>query len=119
MKKKIETAVDGRITEIVYKGSHNHPKPVNNRKSALASASSSFQASLIPHYNDYQDHSSSGVVPQGSSGQTDSVATPENSSISIVDDEQDMGSQRSRSAGSGDNDFDDDVVDNEPNAKRW
>ncbi|KAJ8440196.1 hypothetical protein Cgig2_023961 [Carnegiea gigantea] len=119
MKKKIETALDGRITEIVYKGSHNHPKPVNNRKSALASASSSCQASLIPPYNDYQDHSSSGVVPQGSSGQTDSVATPENSSISIVDDEQDMGSQRSRSAGSGDNDFDNDDVDNQPNAKRW
>lgn len=119
MKKKIETALDGRITEIVYKGSHNHPKPVNNRKSALASASSSFQALLIPPYNDYQDHSSSGVLPQGSSGQTDSVATPENSSISIVDDEQDMGSQRSRSAGSGDNDFDDDDVNNEPNAKRW
>jgi len=58
--------------------------------------------------------------PQGSSGQTDSVATPENSSISLVDDEQDMGSQRSRSAGTGDNDFDDDDdVDNEPNSKRW
>ena len=26
-KKIVETASDGQITEIIYKGSHNHPKP--------------------------------------------------------------------------------------------
>jgi WRKY transcription factor 33 len=26
-KKKVERSLDGQITEIVYKGAHNHPKP--------------------------------------------------------------------------------------------
>ncbi|WOL18641.1 WRKY transcription factor WRKY24 [Canna indica] len=29
MRKKVETALDGQVTEIVYKGDHNHPKPVD------------------------------------------------------------------------------------------
>lgn len=104
MKKKIERSLDGQITEIVYKGSHNHPKPVNTRRSSSSSAAS------LPHCNDFQYHSSAPYPqPQGSSGQTDSVATPENSSISVVDDELDMASQRSRSAGD----------DDEPDSKRW
>lgn len=109
MKKKIERAIDGQITEIVYKGSHNHPKPVNTRRSSSSAASAAYQASGQPS-NDFHDHS---LGPQrSSSGQMDSVATPENSSISVADDEVDVGSQRSRSAGT---DFDDD----EPEAKRW
>ncbi|RRT77969.1 hypothetical protein B296_00017443 [Ensete ventricosum] len=31
-KKKVEMSIDGEITEIVYKGSHNHPKPESTRK---------------------------------------------------------------------------------------
>lgn len=108
MKKKIETAIDGQITEIVYKGSHNHPKPVNTRRSSSSSVSAGVAFNQTS--NDFHDHS---LVPQRtSSGQMDSVATPENSSISMAEDEVDMGSQRSRSIG---NDLDDD----EPDAKRW
>ncbi|KAE8692792.1 putative WRKY transcription factor 26 [Hibiscus syriacus] len=32
-KKKVERSLDGQITEIVYKGSHNHPKPQSTRGS--------------------------------------------------------------------------------------
>ncbi|CAL0318707.1 unnamed protein product [Lupinus luteus] len=32
VKKKVERAPDGRITEIIYKGQHNHEKPQGNRR---------------------------------------------------------------------------------------
>lgn len=32
-KKKVERSLDGQITEIVYKGSHNHAKPQPTRRS--------------------------------------------------------------------------------------
>uniref|UniRef100_A0A803LCX1 WRKY domain-containing protein n=1 Tax=Chenopodium quinoa TaxID=63459 RepID=A0A803LCX1_CHEQI len=110
MKKKIERGIDGQITEIVYKGTHNHPKPVNTRRSSASAVSAAFQQGSVPQSsNDYHDHS---FGPQkSSSGQMDSVATPENSSISMADDE--VGSQRSRSAGTDLDDVD------QPEAKRW
>ncbi|KAK6911742.1 WRKY domain [Dillenia turbinata] len=37
VKKKVERSHDGQITEIIYKGAHNHPKPQPNRRSALGS----------------------------------------------------------------------------------
>ncbi|GJV13793.1 WRKY transcription factor WRKY24 [Tanacetum coccineum] len=39
MKKKLETNLDGQITEIVYKGSHNHPKPQSTRRSSSSTSS--------------------------------------------------------------------------------
>ncbi|KAJ3673022.1 hypothetical protein LUZ60_006396 [Juncus effusus] len=33
VKKKIERSVEGHITEIIYKGQHNHQKPINKRGS--------------------------------------------------------------------------------------
>ncbi|XP_010268325.1 PREDICTED: probable WRKY transcription factor 34 isoform X2 [Nelumbo nucifera] len=38
VKKKVERSLDGQITEIIYKGAHNHPKPQPNRRSAIGSA---------------------------------------------------------------------------------
>lgn len=35
MKKQIERSHDGQITEITYKGQHDHPKPLPNRRSAI------------------------------------------------------------------------------------
>ncbi|KAL9263491.1 putative WRKY transcription factor 2 [Drosera capensis] len=37
VKKKIERSQDGQITEIVYKGAHNHPKPQLNRRATFGS----------------------------------------------------------------------------------
>ncbi|CAF2011564.1 unnamed protein product [Brassica napus] len=39
-KKKVETSLEGQITETVYKGSHNHPKPQSTRRSSSSSSSS-------------------------------------------------------------------------------
>ncbi|CAA6656919.1 unnamed protein product [Spirodela intermedia] len=33
-KKQVETTLEGQITEIVYKGVHNHPKPQSTRRSS-------------------------------------------------------------------------------------
>lgn len=38
MRKKVERSHDGQVTEIVYKGDHNHPKPQPTRRMALSSA---------------------------------------------------------------------------------
>lgn len=38
VKKKVERSHEGHITEIIYKGAHNHPKPPQNRRSAIGSS---------------------------------------------------------------------------------
>ncbi|WCJ27968.1 WRKY DNA-binding protein 33 [Euphorbia peplus] len=73
-KKKVETSLEGHITEIVYKGSHNHPKPHSTR-------SSSSQVS---------DHSLA------------LVESAEDSSFSVGEDEFDQGSPVSNSVGHDD-----------------
>lgn len=108
-KKKVERSIDGQITEIVYKGNHNHPKPQSSRRSSSSSSASSV---VIQAYNSHTTNDT-GDQSYGSTGngQIDSVATPENSSISIGDDDLEQSSQKTRSG----EDFDED----EPNAKRW
>ncbi|GAB4824291.1 WRKY transcription factor [Ancistrocladus abbreviatus] len=102
-KKKVEKSLDGQIMEIVYKGSHNHPKPQNTRRSSTSSQA--IHAPVPLPLNEVLDNS---YV-----GQMESIATPENSSISLADDELDRSSdQKSRSAM---DEFDED----EPEAKRW
>jgi WRKY transcription factor 33 len=104
-KKKVERSLDGQITEIVYKGSHNHAKPQSTRRSS--SALHAIQAS---------NAATSEILDQSfathGNGHMDSVATPENSSISMGDEDFDQSSQKSKSAG---DEFDED----EPDAKRW
>ncbi|XP_074562256.1 putative WRKY transcription factor 26 [Curcuma longa] len=90
-KKKVERSLDGQVTEIVYKGAHNHPKPQSKRSQA------SRPSGLSETVNDHPT--------------IESVATPENSSITCGDDDVDMGSH----GRSGVVEFDED----EPNAKRW
>uniref|UniRef100_A0A0E0IDU6 WRKY transcription factor WRKY24 n=3 Tax=Oryza nivara TaxID=4536 RepID=A0A0E0IDU6_ORYNI len=43
--KKVECSQDGQITEIVYKGSHNHPLPPSNRRPNVP----------FSHFNDLRD----------------------------------------------------------------
>ncbi|XP_016492389.2 LOW QUALITY PROTEIN: putative WRKY transcription factor 26 [Nicotiana tabacum] len=103
-KKKVERCLDGQITEIVYKGNHNHPKPT---QSTRRSSSLAIQPLTVQPYstqtNEIPDHQSYG-----------SNATPENSSISFGDDDHDheQSSQKSRSRG-------DDNEEEEPDSKRW
>ncbi|CAI9782353.1 unnamed protein product [Fraxinus pennsylvanica] len=99
-KKKVEQNLDGHITEIVYKGSHNHPKPQSTRRSSS---------------NSIQNHAYSnvGALNQSNSllenARGDSVTTPENSSASFGDDDIEQGSPMSNSRDE----------ENEPDAKRW
>lgn len=37
VKKKVERSHDGQITEIIYKGAHNHPKPHSSRRTSALS----------------------------------------------------------------------------------
>ncbi|OIW16479.1 hypothetical protein TanjilG_32149 [Lupinus angustifolius] len=106
-KKKVERSLDGQITEIVYKGSHNHPKPQNTRRSSSSSSSVSMIPSN-PISSEIQDQS----YATNGSGQMDSVATPENSSISIGDCDFEQSSQKCRSGG-------DEYDEDEPDSKRW
>jgi WRKY transcription factor 33 len=76
VKKKVEKSLtDGRVTEIVYKGEHNHPKPVSTRRNS---------GSTQP-VRAYGDHGFG----------TGSDATPENSSASFGFEEKEMSSQLS------------------------
>jgi len=38
VKKKVERSHEGHITEIIYKGAHNHAKPLPNRRSGVPSS---------------------------------------------------------------------------------
>ncbi|KAL8526558.1 hypothetical protein ACS0TY_015665 [Phlomoides rotata] len=88
-KKKVEINLDGHVTEIVYKGSHNHAKPQSTKRS---SSNSAYNAA---YYN--QTNSSF-------------IENAEHSSASFGDDGIEHGSSRSYSR-------DDD--ENEPDVKRW
>lgn len=105
-KKKVEKSLDGQITEIVYKGTHNHPKPQSTRRSSASAASQAIQASA--GISDIHDPSFSGHTGTP----MESVGTPDNSSVSLGDDDFDKNSQLSKSGG---DEFDED----EPDPKRW
>lgn len=73
MKKKVERSPEGQITEIVYKGSHNHPKPQSARRNSASSQASS--------------QSTHAALPFEAGTPTDSALTPDNSSVSFGDDD--------------------------------
>ncbi|KAI4353481.1 hypothetical protein L6164_002427 [Bauhinia variegata] len=102
MKKKVERSLDGQITEIVYKGSHNHPKPQSTRRSS----SQSIQPSSSCTNSGISDQS---VVTLGN--QMEPVSVHEDSSASVGEDDYEQTSQTSYSGGD-ENDFG-------PDAKRW
>lgn len=108
-KKKVERSIEGQITEIVYKGTHNHPKPQSTRRN------SSNSLVIVPVNpiisNEIHDQS----YAMHGNGQLDSGTTPENSSISIGDDDFEQSSQKCKSGGGGD-EYDNE---DEPDAKRW
>ncbi|XP_074571763.1 putative WRKY transcription factor 26 [Curcuma longa] len=106
-KKMVERSLDGQITEIVYKGTHNHPKPQSARRNSAA-AGQAFQGIAVPSEASENSFGARSGTP------SDSVQTPDDSSVSFVhDDEIDMSSQKSNHQGS--DEFDEDELD----SKRW
>lgn len=71
-KKKVERTLDGQITEIVYKGTHNHQKTQRIRRNS---------SSFFP-LQDSAHHEGQFSAPMD-------PATPENSSASLGDDDID------------------------------
>ncbi|OVA17217.1 DNA-binding WRKY [Macleaya cordata] len=114
-KKKVERSLDGQITEIVYKGSHNHPKPQSTRRSSSSSSHHQIhQAAAVPTSSEVSDQFLSTTHHGGmTTTQMELVTTPENSSISIGDDDLDQTSQKTKSGG---DEFEEDI---EPDPKRW
>ncbi|RWV79907.1 hypothetical protein GW17_00058894 [Ensete ventricosum] len=106
-KKKVERSLDGQITEIVYKGTHNHPKPQPNRRSSSAAAAAqAIQGAVVPSEASENSYGGRSGTP------LDSVPTPDESSVSFGDEDVDMSSQRSNQGG-------EEVDEDEPDAKRW
>jgi F-box/leucine-rich repeat protein 2/20/WRKY transcription factor 33 len=96
-KKKVERSLDGQITEIVYKGSHNHSKPQSTRRSSSQSV--------------YPSGGANSEISYQSGAPMESGMMQEDSSISLGEDDIDHSSPISNSGGE-DNE-------NEPDAKRW
>lgn len=100
MKKKVERSLDGQITEIVYKGNHNHPKPQSTRRTSSQLSSSCTNSGI----------SDQSVVTLGNP-QMEPVSIQEDSSASVGEEDFEQTSQTSYSGG------DEDALG--PEAKRW
>ncbi|OEL17855.1 putative WRKY transcription factor 33 [Dichanthelium oligosanthes] len=107
-KKKVERSPDGQVTEIVYKGAHNHPKPQSTRRSASSAPAPAASSYVLQSASDAAAEHSFGAL----SGTP--VATPENSSGSFGDDEVNGVSSR-LACNFGAEELDDD----EPDSKKW
>ncbi|KAH9619295.1 hypothetical protein KSS87_021555, partial [Heliosperma pusillum] len=99
-KKKVEKSPEGQVTEIVYKGSHNHPKPQPGRRSMAQNCQNNgFESS----------EASNAVIAYGQPEY--SAFTPETSSVSLNDDDEfDQNSAVSKSVKDDES---------EPEPKRW
>jgi hypothetical protein len=111
MKKKVERSHDGQVTEIVYKGDHNHPKPQPTRRLSLSGAhlisdsSGAGIGSLVKNEGGNGERDSSDASKGRASGAT---GTADPSSPSTSDDEGGAGSKHSTEDGD----------DDEPDSKR-
>ncbi|KAF7816180.1 WRKY transcription factor WRKY24-like [Senna tora] len=84
-KRKIVRSLDGKIIEIVYRGTHNHPEPQATMRNS-SSASNPVTAEIPDH-----------AFASHGNGQMDSVAISESSSITMGDDDFVQSSQKNRS----------------------
>lgn len=82
VKKKVERSLDGQVTEIIYKGQHNHQPPQSNKRSkdtgnvngnsynqGNSELSSQYQSGNV---NRLKDQESSQATPENVSGTSDS-----------------------------------------------
>ncbi|KAK8959794.1 putative WRKY transcription factor 33 [Platanthera guangdongensis] len=108
-KKKVEKNFEGQVTEIIYRGTHNHPEPQPNRRNSTSSESLiQLHPASAAATSEASEHSHGGR----SETAMESVATQENSSVSFGEDEVDMNSHKNNPSG-------DEQLKEEPQAKRW
>ncbi|CAL0304401.1 unnamed protein product [Lupinus luteus] len=94
MRKKVERCLDGQITEIVYKGSHNHPKPQSNRRT---SSQQMHQPSSSCTNSGISDQSV--VTLLGNNPKIETASIKDDSSASAEEEEFEQTSQTSYSEG--------------------
>lgn len=110
-KKKVERNLDGHITEIVYKGNHNHPKPQSTRRSSSSASMHQNHPQYLIHSEISSQSNNNNNNTIGENSQIDSFLNGENnSSASFGEDDFEQNSPISNSK-------DDDET--EPDAKRW
>ncbi|KAF8091940.1 hypothetical protein N665_0431s0009 [Sinapis alba] len=84
-KKKVETSlIKGHITEIIYKGSHDHPKPQSTKRSATNDVSSSHQSSS--HGDGVEDNADAKRGKREEAVKEPRVVVQTTSDIDILDD---------------------------------
>lgn len=111
VKKLFERSPDGTITEIIYKGTHDHPKPQPNRRLPAGSMMSALEekSDRVPPFNGQEG------MPANSYGQTahnnESSGTPDLSPCGANDNSGDLGASQL-------NRVTDDADDDDPYAKR-
>nr|AVK70094.1 transcription factor WRKY33 [Brassica napus] len=93
-KKKVERSLEGQITEIVYKGSHNHPKPQSTRRSSSSSSSTFHSAVFNASLDNSFSHSDSLAIQQDDNTTSGSVGDDEfERGSSVVSREEECGSE--------------------------
>nr|UVI62163.1 WRKY transcription factor [Rehmannia glutinosa] len=111
-KKKVERSLDGQITEIVIRGTHNHPKPQSSRRSSSSSSAASASSVVIQPNSTQSNENAEQSYRSNGTGNTDSfIALSENSLIS-----NDSFEQSTQKRKSGGDELDED---HEHDAKRW
>ncbi|XP_076931374.1 putative WRKY transcription factor 2 isoform X2 [Bidens hawaiensis] len=88
VKKKVERSFEGHITEIIYKGAHNHVKVVSNRRSGIGSSSVLSDASGNLGQESNLEVTSSAVVVQGQNGKFE-AGDAVDGSLTFSNDEED------------------------------
>ncbi|KAK9155357.1 hypothetical protein Sjap_002837 [Stephania japonica] len=106
VKKQLERSHDGQITEIIYKGEHDHPKPQPTRRMAIGT--------VLTDQDEGSDRYSALNNSEGQTHKIEQNGTPEHSSIAAPDDNAEAeGAQLNRVINEIDDDDDDD-----PESKR-
>ncbi|WOL17625.1 WRKY transcription factor SUSIBA2-like isoform X1 [Canna indica] len=112
MKKQIERSHDGQITEISYKGKHDHPKPQPNRRSAIGTIISNQEEENPTNFSSLMSaEDKSANVFCHMSNQIDPNGTTELSPTSIGENDVEIG-------GGLANNCDDVLGDGDPESKR-
>ncbi|CAL9085023.1 unnamed protein product [Musa textilis] len=112
MKKQIERSQDGQITEIIYKGRHDHPKPQPNRRSAIGAVLSSQEEEKPAEFSSLMGaEEKSANVPFHITQQVDPNGTTKLSPALVSENDIEIGGGQS-------NDCNEVVGDGDPESKR-
>ncbi|CAN6470667.1 unnamed protein product [Victoria cruziana] len=97
MKKKLERNHEGLVTAIIYEGVHDHPKPQPSRRLAVGASENAHGDDRLDRSTNIDDKSMNAIGQ--ACNQLESNGTPELSSVSVSDDDEDVdgsGAQRDR-----------------------